>query len=180
MSMCRVFSCAVGRGCLLWPVHSLGRTLLAFALLHSVFQGQICLLLQVFLDFLLLHSSPLYWRGHLSEVLVLKVLVGKPLWYSSLENPNDSMKRQNDRILKDELPRSVRAQYATGDQCRNNSRKNERIETKQKQYQLWMWLMIEARSDAVKSNTAMECGMLGPWIKANWKWSNKRWQEWTF
>ena len=53
MSMCRVFSCGVGRGCLLWPVHSLGRTLLVFALLHSVLQGQICLLLQVFLDFIL-------------------------------------------------------------------------------------------------------------------------------
>ena len=79
---------------------------------------------------------------------------GKPLQYSCLKNPMHSMKRQNDRILKDELPRSVRAQYATGDQCRNNSRKNERIETKQKQYQLWMWLMIEARSDAVKSNIA--------------------------
>ena len=58
-SMCWVFSCVVGRGCLLWPVRSLGRTLLAFALLHSVLQGQICLLLQVFLDFLLLHCSPL-------------------------------------------------------------------------------------------------------------------------
>ena len=44
MFMCRVFSCVFGRGCLLWPVHSLGKTLLAFALLHSVFQGQICLL----------------------------------------------------------------------------------------------------------------------------------------
>jgi len=70
--MCRVFSCVVGRGCLLWPVCSLGKTLLAFALLHSIFQGQICLLLQVFLDFLLLHSSPLQWKGHLVEVLVLK------------------------------------------------------------------------------------------------------------
>ena len=59
MPMCRVFSCVVGRGCLLWPVHDLGKTLLAFALLHSVLQGQICLLLQVFIDFLLLHSSPL-------------------------------------------------------------------------------------------------------------------------
>ena len=49
----------VGRGCLLWPVHFLGRTLLVFALLHSAFQGQICLLLQMFLDFLLLHSSSL-------------------------------------------------------------------------------------------------------------------------
>ena len=59
ISMCGVFSCVVGRGCLLWPVCSLGKTLLAFALLHSVLQGQICLLLQLFLDFLLLHSSPL-------------------------------------------------------------------------------------------------------------------------
>ena len=74
MSMCRVFSCVVGRGCLLWPVHFLGKTLLVFALLHSIFQGQICLLLQVFLDFLLLHSSPL--KGHLFWVLVLKGLVG--------------------------------------------------------------------------------------------------------
>ena len=76
MSMCRVFSCVVGRGCLLWPVRSLGKILLAFALLHSVLQGQICLLLQVFLDFLLLHSSPLEWKGHLFWVLVLKGLVG--------------------------------------------------------------------------------------------------------
>ena len=59
---------------------------------------------------------------------------GKPLQYSCLENPMKSMKRQNDRILKEEIPRSVGAQYATGDQWRNNSRKNERIETKQKQH----------------------------------------------
>ena len=61
MSMCRVFSCVVGR-CLLWPVCSLGTTLLAFALLHYVLQDQTCLLLQVSLDFLLLHSSPLGWK----------------------------------------------------------------------------------------------------------------------
>ena len=59
---------------------------------------------------------------------------GKPLLYSCLENPMNSMKRQNDRILKEELPRSVWAQYATGDQWRNNPRKNEAIEPKQKQY----------------------------------------------
>ena len=76
MSMCRVFSCVVGRGCLLWPMHSLDKTLLAFALLHFVFQSQICLLLQVFLDFLLLHSSALKWKGHLFWVLVLEGLVG--------------------------------------------------------------------------------------------------------
>ena len=59
---------------------------------------------------------------------------GKPLQYSCLENPRDSMKRQKDRTRKDELPRSVGAQYATGDQWRNNSRKNEGMEPKQKQY----------------------------------------------
>ena len=58
---------------------------------------------------------------------------GKPLQYSCLENPMNSMKRQNDRIPKEELPRSVDAQYATGDQWRNNSRKNDGMELKQKQ-----------------------------------------------
>ena len=59
---------------------------------------------------------------------------GKPLQYSCLENPMNSMKRQNDRLLEEELPRSVGAQYATGDQWRNNSKKNEGMEPKQKQY----------------------------------------------
>ena len=59
---------------------------------------------------------------------------GKPFQYSCLENPMNSMKRQKDRTLKDELPRSVGAQYATGDQWRNNSRKNEERESKQKQH----------------------------------------------
>ena len=59
---------------------------------------------------------------------------GKPLQYSCLENSMNSMKRQNDRILKEELPRSVGAQYASGDHWRNNSRKNEGMEPKQKQY----------------------------------------------
>ena len=59
---------------------------------------------------------------------------GKPLQYSCLENPMNSMKRQKDRTLKDELARLVGAQYATGDQWRNNSRKNEGMEPKQKQH----------------------------------------------
>ena len=59
---------------------------------------------------------------------------GKPLQYSCLENPMNSMKRQKYRTLKDVLPRSVGAQYATGDQWRNNSRKNEGMESKQKQH----------------------------------------------
>ena len=61
---------------------------------------------------------------------------GKPFRYSCLENPMNSTKRQNDRILKEELPRSVGAQYATGDQWRNNSRKSEEMEPKLKQYQV--------------------------------------------
>ena len=63
---------------------------------------------------------------------------GKPLQYSCLENPMNSMKRQKDRTLKDELHRSVGAQYATGDQQRNNFKKNEGMERKQKNTQLWM------------------------------------------
>ena len=59
---------------------------------------------------------------------------GKPLRYSCLENPMNSMKRQNDRIRKEELPRSVGVQYATGDQWRTRSRKNEETEPKQKQH----------------------------------------------
>ena len=59
---------------------------------------------------------------------------GKPLQFSGLENPMNSMKKQKDRTLKDELPRSVGAQYATGDQWKNNSRKTEEMESKQKQH----------------------------------------------
>ena len=100
----------------------LAELLLTFALLHIVLQGQIFLLLQVFLDFLLLHDR--MWSTGEGN--------GKPLQYSCLEYPMNSMKKQKDRTLKDELARLVDAQYATGDQWRNNSRKNEGMETKQK------------------------------------------------
>ena len=76
MSICRVVSCVVGKGCLLWPVHSLSKTVLAFVLLHSVLQGQTCLLLHVSLDFLLLHLISLWWNGYLFLVLVLVDLIG--------------------------------------------------------------------------------------------------------
>ena len=59
---------------------------------------------------------------------------GKPLQYSCLENPMNNMKRQRDTILKDELPRLLGAQFATGDQWRNNSKKNKEMESKQKQH----------------------------------------------
>ena len=64
---------------------------------------------------------------------------GKALQYSCLENPMNSMKRQNNRILNEELSRSVGVQYATGDQWKNNSRKNEGMEPKQKQYPVVDW-----------------------------------------
>ena len=74
---------------------------------------------------------------------------GKPLQYSCFENSMNSMKRQKDRTLKDELPRLVGAQNATGDQWRNNAKKNEEMESKQKQHPV-----MDVRSNAVKSNTA--------------------------
>ena len=79
---------------------------------------------------------------------------GKPLQYSCLESPMNSMKRQKDRTLKDELSRSVGDQYATGDQWRDNSRKNEGMEPKQKQHPVVDVTGMEARSDAVKNNIA--------------------------
>ena len=82
---------------------------------------------------------------------------GKPLQYSCLENPMNSMKRQNDRILKGELPGSVGAQYATGDQWRNNSRKNE-MEPKQKQYPV-----VGVTSDRSKVRCCKEQCCIGTW-----------------
>ena len=84
---------------------------------------------------------------------------GKQLQYSCLEKPMNSMKRQNDRILKEELPRSVGAQYAIGNQWRNNSRKNEGMEPKKNNTQLWMSLVIEARSHALRAilHRNLEC-----------------------
>ena len=79
---------------------------------------------------------------------------GKPLQYSCLENPMNGMKRQKDRTLKDELPRSVSAEYATGNQWRTNSRKNEGMEPKQKQYPVVDMTGDRSKSDAVKSNIA--------------------------
>ena len=74
----------------------------------------------------------------------------------------NSKKRQKDRTLKDELPRSVGAQYATGDQWRNNSRKNEEMETKQKQYQPVDLTGDRIKARCCKSNIAYEPGMLSP------------------
>ena len=71
----------------------------------------------------------------------------------------NSMKRQKDRTLKDELPRLVGAQNATGEQWRNNSRKDEEAKQKKNNTQLWMWLVMEAKSSVVKSNIAQKPGL---------------------
>ena len=83
---------------------------------------------------------------------------GKPLQYSCLENTINSMKSQNDRILKRELPGSVGAQYATGDQWRNNSRKNEGMEPKQKQY-----AVVYVTGDRHKVRCCKEQYCIGTW-----------------
>ena len=83
---------------------------------------------------------------------------GKPLQYSCLENPMNSMKRQKDRMLKHELPRSVGAQYATGDQWSNNSRKNEGLEPKQKQHPF-----VDGTGDRSKVQCCKEQYCIGTW-----------------
>ena len=83
---------------------------------------------------------------------------GKPLQYSCLENPMNSMKRQNDRILREELPRSVGAQYATGDQWRNNYRKSEETEPKQKQHPI-----VDVTGDGSKVRCCKEQYCIGTW-----------------
>ena len=82
----------------------------------------------------------------------------KPLQYSFHENPMNSMKRQKDRTLKDELPRSVGAQYATGDQWRNNSRKNEETEPKQRQHPV-----VDVTGDGSKVWCCKEQYCIGTW-----------------
>ena len=84
---------------------------------------------------------------------------GKPFQYSCLENPINSMKRQKDRMLKDELPRSLGAQYATGDdQWRNNSRKNEETEPKQKQHPV-----VDVTGNESKVRYCKEQYCIGTW-----------------
>ena len=83
---------------------------------------------------------------------------GKPRQYSCLENPLNSMKRQNDRTLKEERPRSVGTQYVTGDQWRNNSTKNEGMEPKQKQYPA---LVVTGKRSKVRCCKEQYC--IGTW-----------------
>ena len=84
---------------------------------------------------------------------------GNPLQYFCLENPMNSMRMQKNRTLKDELPSWVGAQHATGDQWRNNSRKNEETEPKQKQH-----LVVDVTGDRSKVQCCKEECCLGTWM----------------
>ena len=101
---------------------------------------------------------------------------GKPIQYSCLENPMNSMKRQKDSTLKDELPRSVGTQYATGDQWRNNSRKNGEMEPTRKQCPV-----VDVTGDGSKVQCCKEQYCIGTcnirsMNQGKLEWS-KRWQE---
>ena len=103
---------------------------------------------------------------------------GKPLQYSCLENPMSNVIKPNIRTLKDELPWLVCAQYVAGDQWRSNSRKNEEMEPKQKQYPV-----VDETGDGSKVWCCKQQYCIGTWNvrsmnQGNWKWSNGRWQEW--
>ena len=98
-----------------------------------------------------------WWRG-LTELWSTGEGNGKPLQYSCLENPMNSMKGQKDRTLKEELPRSVGAHYATRDQWRNNFRKNEEMEPKQKQHPV-----LDVSGDRSKVRCCKEQCCIGTW-----------------
>ena len=113
------------------------------------------------------HSSTLAWKipwtgepGRLQSMGSQRVGEGngKSLQYSCLENTRNSMKMQKDRTLKDDLPGSVGAQYATGDQRRNNSRKNEGMEPKQKQHPF-----VDVTGDGSKVRCCKKQYCIGTW-----------------
>ena len=126
-----------------------------------------------------LHLSPAphlitsYHVGHPSIYPVLSISVFLP------SEPHEQMRRQNDRTLEEELPKSVGAQYATGDQWRNNSGKNEGMEPKQKQYPA-----VDVTGDRSKVRCCKEQYCIGTWNvrsmnQGKFEVVNRRWQEWT-
>ena len=98
------------------------------------------------------------WWSVLKKMWSTREGNGKLLQYSCTENPMNTMKRQKDRTLKDELPWSVGTQYATGDQWRNNSRKNEGMEPKEKRY-----AVVGVTGDRSKVQCCKEQYCIGTW-----------------
>ena len=106
---------------------------------------------------------------------------GKPLQYSCLENPMNSMQRWKDMTLEDEHthPPGQKVGYATGEEQRHSSRKNEQAGPNQKRSSVVDVSGDESKVQCCKNNIAVEPGILGPWIKVKWSWLSRRWQEWT-
>ena len=92
------------------------------------------------------------------RAIIVSLIPSKPLQYSCHENPVNSMKRQKDRTLKEELPRSVGSQCGTGDWWRNSSRKNEETEPKQKQHPV-----VGVTGDGSKVRCCKEQYCIGTW-----------------
>ena len=104
---------------------------------------------------------------------------GKTLQYSCLDNAMNNMKREKDRTLKEELPRLVRCPICYWRSVEKSLQREWRDGAKAKTTPSCGWDWWQKQGPRCKSTTAQEPGMLGPWIKANWKWSNGRRQEWT-
>ena len=104
---------------------------------------------------------------------------GKPLQYSCLENPITVWEGRMIGYWKRNSPGQEVPNMLLEISGERTPERMKGWSQSKHSTQLWMWLVIEARSNALKSSIAQEPGMLGPWIKANWKWSNSRWQEWT-
>ena len=107
---------------------------------------------------------------------------GNILQYAFLESTMDSVRGQKDMTHEDEPPRMEGALYTIGKSRGQLQIALERIKwlgQSENHAQLWMCLVVKVKSDAIKNSTAMEHGILGPWIKLNWTWLSRKWQEWT-
>ena len=113
-----------------------------------------------------------WWRD-LTECGPLEKGMANHFSILALRTPWTVCKGKKSMMLKDELPRSVGAQYATGDQWRNNSRENEGMELKQNQHSVVDGTGNRSKVWCYKEQYCIGTWNVGPWIKANWKWSNE-------
>ena len=104
---------------------------------------------------------------------------GKPLQYSCLENPMNSMKRQKDWCLKINFPGRLVPNMLLEESGEITPERMKRWSQSKNNAQLWMWLVMEVKSDAVKNNYCIGTWNVRSMNEENWKWSNRRWQEWT-
>ena len=145
-----------------------------FFFIHNAFSKNLCLLL---------YPSSYWW--HFNTLIPNGYMwstgegSGKPLGYFCLENPMNSMKRQKDRTLKDELPRSVGAQYVTGDQWSNYPRKNKGMEPKQKQHPVVDGTDDRSKVRCCKEQYCIRTSNVRSMNQGKLEVVNRRWQEGT-